>query len=161
MKLNYTSLQHAVLPVEREDPALMPPGQPVGVFFLHGQLAPTAWAIAQAAPGARVGYVQTPGGALPGALSEVVRELRERGLLAGHVTAGPAYGGEEEAITTAGAIRHGLAHAGWDAALCGPGPGILGSASTLGHGWPRGARLGARGARARLAGGDRPPDVDP
>jgi Protein of unknown function (DUF3866) len=134
MKLNYTSLQHAVLPVEREDAPLTPSGQPVGVLFLHGQLAPAAWAFGRTAPGARLGYVQTPGGALPGALSEVVRELRERGLLAGHVTAGPAYGGEEEAITTAGAIRHGLAHAGWDAALCGPGPGILGSASTLGHG---------------------------
>jgi hypothetical protein len=133
MKLNYTSLQHAVLPVEREERDVSP-GQPVGVLFLHGQLAPAAWAIGQAVPGARVGYVHTAGGALPGALSEVVSELRARELLAGHVTAGPAFGGEEEAITTAGALQHGLAHAGWDVALCGPGPGILGSASTLGHG---------------------------
>jgi hypothetical protein len=78
--------------------------------------------------------VQTAGGALPGAISEVVRELRERGLLAAHVTAGPAYGGEREAITTPGASHWGLHEDGWDVALCGPGPGILGSATALGHG---------------------------
>jgi hypothetical protein len=133
MKLNYTSLQHAVLPVE-ERSRVMSAGGPVGVIFLHGQLAPLAWAFAQAAPGARLGFVQTAGGALPGALSDVVRELRERGLLAGHLTAGPAYGGEGEAITTAGALHHGLASGHWHAAVCGPGPGILGSGTRYGHG---------------------------
>jgi Protein of unknown function (DUF3866) len=147
MKLNYTSLQHAVAPVEEGDtaaaalaaagerpPLALPLARPVGVFGLHGQLAPLAWALGQARPGARVGYVHTAGGALPGGLSEVVRELRARELLCAHVTAGPAYGGEGEAITTAGALHHGLHDAGWDAAVCGPGPGILGSASALGHG---------------------------
>jgi hypothetical protein len=134
MKLNYTSLQHAVEPVEGEG-LDVPLGRPAAVFGLHGQLAPLAWAFAQAAgAGLRLGYVQTAGGALPGSLSGVVRELRERGLLAGHLTAGPAFGGEGEAISTAGAVHHGLAEAGWDAAVCGPGPGILGSASALGHG---------------------------
>ena len=135
MKLNYTSLQHAVLPVE-EEPAhgRLPAGAPVGVTFLHGQLAPVAWAFARAAPGARLGFVQTAGGALPGALSDVVRELRRRGLLADHLTAGPAYGGEGDAITTAGALQHGFAARHWHAAVCGPGPGILGSGTGLGHG---------------------------
>jgi hypothetical protein len=134
MKLNYTSLQHAVLPVEGEELAL-PLGKPVAVFPLHGHLAPLAWALAQARPGTRAGYVQTAGGALSGAMSRTVRELSERGLLAGHLTAGPAFGGADgEAITTAGAIEHGLAHEGWDVALVGPGPGILGSGSALGHG---------------------------
>ncbi|HEY7960464.1 MAG TPA: DUF3866 family protein, partial [Solirubrobacteraceae bacterium] len=64
----------------------------------------------------------------------VVRALRARGLLAGHLTAGAAYGGEGEAITTAGALHHGLRTLGWDAALCGPGPGIVGSGSPFGHG---------------------------
>jgi hypothetical protein len=133
MKLNYTSMQHAVVPIEGERLAL-PLDRPVGVFSLHGQLAPLAWAIGQARPGARVGYVQTAGGALPGAMSKTVRELRERGLLVDHVTAGPAFGGEREAITAAGALHDGLAEQGWDAALVGPGPGILGSGSALGHG---------------------------
>jgi hypothetical protein len=133
MKLNYTSLQHTVEPVEQEALGL-PLEQPVGVLALHGQLAAVAWAFAAAAPGAKLGYVQTEGGALPGGHSRTVRELRERGLLAGHLTAGAAFGGEGEAITTAGALHHGLRVLGWDAAVCGPGPGIVGSASTLGHG---------------------------
>ncbi len=78
--------------------------------------------------------MQTEGGALPGGHSRVVRELRERGLLAGHVTAGASFGGEHEAVTTAGALHHGLRALGWDAAVCGPGPGIVGSGSALGHG---------------------------
>ncbi|HXE44063.1 MAG TPA: DUF3866 family protein [Conexibacter sp.] len=133
MKLNYTSLQHAVLPAEGRD-LRIPLGRPVGVFQLHGQLAPIAWALAQARAGLKVGYVQTAGGALPGGMSDTVRQLRHRGLLAGHTTAGPSYGGAQEAITTAGGLHDGLAVEGWDAALVGPGPGILGSASALGHG---------------------------
>jgi hypothetical protein len=133
MKLNYTSLQHAVTPVERE-PLRLPVQRATAVLALHGQLPGVAWAFAQAAPGARLGYVQTEGGALPGGHSRTVRVLRERGLLAGHVTAGAAFGGEQEAISTAGALHHGLCELGWDAAVCGPGPGIVGSGSALGHG---------------------------
>jgi uncharacterized protein DUF3866 len=133
MKLNYTSLQHAITPVEQERLQL-PVALPAAVLALHGQLPGVAWAFAQAAPGARLGYVQTEGGALAGGHSRTVRTLRERGLLAGHVTAGAAFGGEQEAITTAGALHHGLRELGWDAAVCGPGPGIVGSGSALGHG---------------------------
>jgi Protein of unknown function (DUF3866) len=133
MKLNYTSLQHAVLPVEEEQVTL-PLQRPVAVLALHGQLAAVAWAFAQSAPSLRLGYVQTDGGALPGGHSRTVRELRRRGMLVGHLTAGAAFGGEGEAITTAGALYHGLRTLGWDAAVCGPGPGIVGSSSSLGHG---------------------------
>jgi hypothetical protein len=133
MKLNYTSLQHAVVPVEG-DQLELPLRGPVAVLALHGQLAAVVWAFAQANPDGRIGFVQTPGGALPGGHSRVVRILLERGLLAGHITAGAAYGGALEAITTAGALHHGLHTLGWDAAVCGPGPGIVGSSSPLGHG---------------------------
>jgi hypothetical protein len=133
MKLNYTSLQHTVEPVEDELLSL-PLEKPVAVLALHGQLAAVAWAFAQASPGSRLGYVQTEGGALPGGHSCTVRDLRGRGLLAGHLTAGAAFGGEAEAITIAGAIHHCLATLGWDAVVCGPGPGIVGSSSPLGHG---------------------------
>jgi hypothetical protein len=133
MKLNYTSIQHAVAPVE-EQSLEVPIGRPVAVLALHGQLAAVAWAFSRAAPGMRLGYVQTEGGALPGGHSRTVATLRERGMLAGHLTAGSAFGGEGEAITTAGALHHGLRTLGWDAALCGPGPGVIGSSTTLGHG---------------------------
>ena len=157
IKLNYTSIQHPVAPVEGLRPR--PPGQgsaagkperagldgsaepaptpapplPVAVLPLHGHLAPAAWAAAQAAPERRIGYVQTAGGALPGALSRDVVALRERGLLSGHVTAAPTYGGEHEALSTVGALDAAAA-LGWDAVLVGPGPGIIGSDTRYGHG---------------------------
>jgi hypothetical protein len=145
IKLNYTSLQHAVDPTElpvRFIPdiggkgAPEPPQEaiPVLVLPLHGHLAPAAWAAAQATPGAKVGYVQTGGGALPGSLSRDVVELRERGLLCGHITAAPSYGGEHEAISTAGALDAAARKLGWDAVIAGPGPGIIGSDTALGHG---------------------------
>jgi hypothetical protein len=133
MKLNYTSLQHAVRSCEEADRDGISRTGPVAVIALHAQLPCVAWAAGQRAEGACIGYVQSVGGALPGALSDVVRELRERGLLAAHVTAGPSFGGEYDAITVAGALRAGFA-GGWDAAIVGPGPGIIGSGTGLGHG---------------------------
>jgi hypothetical protein len=137
LKLNYSSLQHAVEPIERaeEEVAASPPTTiPVLVIPLHGHLAPAAWAAAQQREGLRVGFVQSAGGALPGRLSRDVVTLRERSLLCGHVTAAPAYGGEHEAISVAGALDAAGARLGWEAAIVGPGPGIVGSASRFGHG---------------------------
>jgi hypothetical protein len=141
MKLNYTSLQHAVVSIEEGRNAFsIHEGKktsrptPVLVLPLHGHLAPAAWAASQASSGLKLGYVQTGGGALPGSLSRDVAELRERGLLAGRITAGAAYGGEHEAISVPGAIDAATERLGWDAVLVGPGPGILGSESRLGHG---------------------------
>lgn len=105
----------------------------VAVLPLHGHLAPAAWAAAEAAPGLRVGYVQTAGGALPGSLSRDVKQLRGRGLLSGHITAAPAYGGEHEALSVVGALDA-AGELGWDAILVGPGPGIIGSDTAFGHG---------------------------
>jgi hypothetical protein len=133
MKLNYTSLQHPVEPVE-ELAGSERRSIPVAVLPLHGHLAPAAWAAAQARPGFLVGYVQSAGGALPGSLSRDVADLRERGLLCGHITAAPAYGGEHEALSTVGALGAAATALGWDAILVGPGPGIIGSDTEFGHG---------------------------
>jgi hypothetical protein len=134
MKLNYSSLQHPVDPVESRPVEGAGRPIPVLVLSLHGQLAPAAWAAGRVASGMRVGYIQTAGGALPGALSEDVAELHRRELLCDHVTAGPAYGGEHEAISVTGALAAAAGPLGWDAAIAGPGPGIVGSGSALGHG---------------------------
>ena len=155
MKLNYTSLQHSVDPVEAwkgdDEPeaddrdwgfldadddgdAGIKPAVPVLVLSLHGQLAPATWAARRGSSELRVGYIQTWGGALPGAISRDVAELRTSELLCGHVTAGPAYGGEQEALTTIGALRAAVEVLGWEAVIVGPGPGIAGSDSELGHG---------------------------
>ena len=133
MKLNYSSLQHPVEPVEALPETGSRRAIPVLVLSLHGQLGPAAWAAAREG-GMRVGYVQTAGGALPGALSRDVGDLRRRGLLCDHVTASPTYGGEREAITVIGALRAAAGPLGWDAAIAGPGPGIAGSGTRLGHG---------------------------
>jgi hypothetical protein len=132
MKLNYTPLQHSVLPIE--EGLEQPPRDlhlPVAVLALHGQLAPAAFA---ASARGRIGYVQTSGGALPGQLSDVVSQLITMKKLAGHVTVAPCFGGVHEAITREGALHAAGEKLGWDGALVGPGPGILGSASALGHG---------------------------
>jgi hypothetical protein len=137
MKLNYTSLQHAIDPIEvgeDEAPPVERSGPPVLVLPLHGYLAPAAWAASKAKPGIALGYVQTPGGALPGSLSRDMAELSERGLVAGHITAGAAYGGEHDAVTTIGALDAAARRLEWESIVCAPGPGILGSATTFGHG---------------------------
>jgi hypothetical protein len=149
MKLNYTSLQHPVEPVEASvEKPLVSNGNstrgysiggeraatPVAVLPLHGHLAPAAWAAAHARPGIRIGFVQTAGGALPGSLSRDVADLRGRGLLCGHITASPSYGGEHEALSTVGALDAAANALGWDAVLVGPGPGIIGSDTEFGHG---------------------------
>jgi Protein of unknown function (DUF3866) len=134
VKLNYTSLQHPVEPVETRAHDGVDARIPVLVLSLHGQLAPAAWAAARGDGEMRVGYVQTSGGALPGSLSNDVDELRRTGLICEHVTVGPAYGGEVEALTVIGALQAATGPLGWDAAIAGPGPGIAGSDSALGHG---------------------------
>jgi hypothetical protein len=149
IKLNYTSLQHPVDPVEIDEQAAstaaglgyashgspdLGPKPPTVVISLHGHLAPIAWAAAQARPGLRLGFLQGAGAALPGSLSRDVAELRRRELLCGHVTAGPAYGGEHEAISLVGGLDAAARRLGWEAIVVGPGPGILGSATRLGHG---------------------------
>jgi hypothetical protein len=145
MKLNYTSLQHPVRPVElpvrrmgREDTKGAPEASRrtmTGLVLpLHGHLAPAAWAVARALPGSKVGYVQSGGGALPGSFSHDVAELSERELLCGQIAAAPAYGAEHEALSVAGALDAAAYSLGWDVALVGPGPGIVGSETRLGHG---------------------------
>jgi hypothetical protein len=152
MKLNYTSLQHPVEPVELDEGAseagrivdagadgegsTRPAVIPVLVVPLHGYLAPMAWAFSKASRGGgRLGYVQSAGGALPGALSRDVRALRDRDLLADHVTAGAAYGGTSEAISLTGGIDAAASpQLNLDAVVVGPGPGIIGSDSRYGHG---------------------------
>ncbi len=145
MKLNYTSLQHPVEPVELpvfDNRDIGGQGTREGekrpiqalVLPLHGHLAPAVWSAAQATPGLKVGYVQTAGGALPGSLSRDVVQLRERNLLCGHITAAPSYGGEYEALSVTGALDAAVQELGWDAAIVGPGPGIIGSETRLGHG---------------------------
>lgn len=129
MKLPYTPLQLA-LPHAEESATLAETlgGMPVVCCTLHSQLAPVCAALA----GLRIAYVQTAGGALPIALSDTLRALRERGLVAATASAGACFGGDAECVSVASALA--WAAEEHDVAVCAIGPGIVGTASRLGHG---------------------------
>src|SRR4029079_4593814 len=131
MTLPYTPLQSAVRFVE-EDGELADSlgGMPVVCCSLHSQVAPAA---AGLGGGVRVAYLQLPGGALPVSLSNSVRVLKERGLVEVAVGAGACCGGDVQAVGVAPALAWAAAQ-GFEAAICSVGPGIVGTASPLGHG---------------------------
>jgi hypothetical protein len=131
MTLPYTPLQHAVVHAE-EDGNLAPSldGIPVVCCSLHSQVAPVCAGLGRAA---RVAYVQIAGGALPVSLSDSVRALRERGLLAVAVAASPCLDGEVQCANAASAVAWAGAR-GYDAIVCAVGSGIVGTGSDLGHG---------------------------
>jgi hypothetical protein len=130
MTLPYTSLQHAVHHAEESDVlAASLDGMPVVCCSVHSQLVPVVAALA----GLRVAYVQLGGGALPVALSDAVRTLRERGLLAAAIAAAPTVDGEVQAVNLYSALAWAKAQ-GLDVCVCAVGPGIVGTGTPLGHG---------------------------
>jgi len=130
MKLPYTPVQHAVRHAEEDGPvAEALDGLPVVCCSLHSQVAPVCAAL----EGTRVAYVQVAGGALALSLSDTLRALRTRGLVGATVSAGACFGGDVECVTAASAFGWAAA-GGFDAVVCAIGPGIVGTASRLGHG---------------------------
>ena len=128
LKLRYTSLQ--VDTGVADEAATDLAGKPVVACDLHSQLAPVAAAFAEAAPGRRLSYVMTDSAALPLALSDLVADLVERGLLAETITCGQAFGGRREAVN----LHSALALTEGDAVVVAPGPGVVGTGSRLGFG---------------------------
>jgi uncharacterized protein DUF3866 len=146
MKLPYTPAQFAEL--HGEEDAELPDtldGLPVVACSVHSQLVPVCAAL----DGVRVGYVQLPGGALPVALSDAVRELKARALLDLTIGAGACFGGDGDAVNVYSALA--LARArGAEVVVAGIGPGIVGTGTRLGHGGLAAAT--AIGAAASLGG---------
>jgi hypothetical protein len=131
MTLPYTPLQAAVRHVE-EDGALAESlgGMPVVCCSLHSQLAPACAGIGN---GLRVAYVQLSGGALPVSLSDSLRALKKRGLVELGIATGACIDGDAQAVGVASALAWARAK-GFAVAVCSVGPGIVGTASALGHG---------------------------
>jgi hypothetical protein len=162
MKLPYTPLQHAVVHVEEAFAESGEPktlgGMPVVCCSLHSQVAPVCAALGR---DLAVAYVQLPGGALPVQLSDTVRALRREGFIGTTVAVGACFGAELAAVSTASGLLA-AAGAGMDAAVCAIGPGVVGTASTFGHGGLAAAEAAnaasALGGRpvlaARVSGGD-------
>ena len=142
MKIRYTSLQADTGAAEERldadesaDGVVQLPhlgGVPVLVGSLHSQLGVAAAVAHALRPGLRVVYVMTDGAALPLALSDLVHDLRARGLLHATVTAGHAFGGDFEAVGTASALQVAVQRADADLVVCVMGPGVVGTASALG-----------------------------
>ena len=141
MKLRYTPLQFALNPVEaQENPAHRQlrtvdsiDGMTVIAGGLHSQLAPVCVTAKTVAPKVRIAYIMTDGGALPIAISNLVRDLRRKGLLDVTITAGNAFGGDLETINIYSALATAKTVAKADLAVMMMGPGIVGTATTLGH----------------------------
>jgi len=134
MKLRYTSLQVDTGAAEEAAPDLDTDltGTPVVVAGLHSQLPVLAAVIDAVRPGTRVGYVMTDGGALPLALSDTVAELSDKGLLAGTVTAGHAFGGDHECLNVPSALVVARRLVDAEVIVVAMGPGVAGTGSRLG-----------------------------
>jgi hypothetical protein len=146
MALPYTPLQHAVrFAEENGEAAESLAGTPVVCCSLHSQLAPVCAAL----HGRRVAYVQLGGGALPVSLSDSVRELKQRGLLELAVAASPCFDGDVQCANVWSAL---LRCVEYDVVVCSIGPGVVGTASRLGHG----GVAAAEAANAASALGGRP-----
>ena len=134
MKLRYTSLQVDTGAAEEDHPAIPEglDGMPVVACSLHSQMAVVAALVRHLRPAARIAYVMTDGAALPLALSDLVHDLRERGVLDATVTAGHAFGGDLEAVSLPSALALARHVAKADLAVVAMGPGVVGTASPLG-----------------------------
>lgn len=134
MKLRYTSLQADVGSAEEHDPDVPADlaGLPVAVCGLHSQMGVVAAVFRACRPDARLAYVMTDGAALPLALSDLVADLVGRGIIDATLTAGNAFGGDVETVSVASALAWARHRLGVDAAVVAMGPGITGTASTLG-----------------------------
>ena len=131
VKLPYTPAQFAALHAEEgTELAAELDWMPVVCCSLHSQLAATCAGLGE---GVRVAYVQLEGGALPLGLSDTVRTLSQRGLLSSTVSQGACFGGEVECVNVASALAWAAA-TDHEVAVCAVGPGIVGTASRLGHG---------------------------
>jgi hypothetical protein len=131
VKLPYTPGQFATVHAEESvELAAQLEGLPVVCCSLHSQLAAVCAGFGE---GVSVAYVQLEGGALPLALSDTVRALRERGLVGATVSQGPCFGGDVECVNVASALAW-AAGDGHEAVVCAVGPGIVGTGSRLGHG---------------------------
>ena len=131
MALPYTPLQSAFRHGE-EDGRLADDlaGMPVVCCSVHGQVAPACAGLGE---GIRVAYLQLGGGALPVSLSDTVRTLKTRGLVGVALAAAPCFDGDVDCVTPASALAWAKGQ-GYDVAVCAIGPGIVGTATALGHG---------------------------
>jgi hypothetical protein len=159
VKMRYTPWQTDVDAVEsQESPhhddleyALHLYKTPVIACGLHSQVAGVAAGIRAADPNARIGYLMTDGAALPLAWSDLVRNLKQAGLIDTTATYGHAFGGELETVNVFSGLvaLHIVAKA--DYIIAAMGPGVVGTGTALGFtGIEQGQLLDAAGSLGGL-----------
>ncbi|HEU5001348.1 MAG TPA: DUF3866 family protein [Actinomycetota bacterium] len=159
LKLRYTPWQTDALLVEApESPhhaileeAASLGGMPVVACGVHSHLAAVAATLKARHPSCRLAYLMTDGAALPLGHSDLVASLVGGGLIDVTLTAGHAFGGDLECVNVFSglAAARRVAHA--DVTLVAPGPGIVGTDTTLGH---TGMEVGLTLTAAAALGGE-------
>lgn len=142
MKMRYTPVQFDVRAVEEQDSphhAVMREaeslaGMPVACCGLHSQVPLVAAAVKAVDPALRVAYVMSDEAALPLVLSDVVRAAQDAGLLDATVSTGQAFGGTYEAVNLHSGLLAARHVARADVAIAAIGPGVVGTATPMGHG---------------------------
>jgi hypothetical protein len=141
MKLRYSPCQLDVLSAEAPESehhealetAESLDGMPVVACGLHSQIAPAAAMLKLLDPDLRIAYVMTDGGSLPLVQSNMVRLLKEKGLLDATVTCGHAFGGDYETVNIFSGLVTANEVASADIAIVAMGPGVTGTQTSLGH----------------------------
>lgn len=141
MKLRYTPWQFPILAGEEEASPYHElltertslAGTPVVAAPLHSMLPGVILGFRQAfQKTSKIAYIMTDGAALPIALSNLVRELKERYWLDLTITAGHAFGGDLEAVSIPSALALAKEVLHPDLIVVALGPGIVGTGTALG-----------------------------
>lgn len=141
MKARYSPCQVKVLSVEESESPYAEimqqsenlNGTPVIIGSLHSMIAPVAAAIKKlGCDQLRVAYLMTDAASLPLALSRLVFELKNKGLIHDTITCGQAFGGDYEAINVYTGLLACKSVTKADVIIVATGPGIVGSNSRYG-----------------------------
>lgn len=158
MKLRYTPWQLRVLSCEEEAAGFQErlarfqslEKMPVLIGELHSMLAPAAAVIKYFRPACRLIYLMSDGGALPAAFSRTLAELKAKGLIAGSITCGQAFGGDLEAVNLYSALAAAREILAADLVVISMGPGNVGTGTSLGF---SGMEVGEHINRVNALGG--------
>ncbi|HEX7714840.1 MAG TPA: DUF3866 family protein [Bacillota bacterium] len=146
MKLRYTPWQFSVLTAEEDTSPYHQcleesgglDGTPVVATPLHSMIPGVIlgfnhlWNERHPDKKPRIVYVMTDGAALPIALSDLVRDLKEKALLDLTITAGHAFGGDLESVSIPSALITAKTVGKADLIIVALGPGIVGTGTPLG-----------------------------
>jgi hypothetical protein len=146
MKLRYTPWQFSVLAAEEETSpwhellkdTVSLSGIPVVIAPLHSMISGIVLGFRAGlneqtgSDVSRVAYVMSDSAALPLALSNLVRDLKKRGWLHTTITSGHAFGGDLEAVSLPSALQIAKVAAAADLIVVAPGPGNVGTGTSLG-----------------------------